>query len=153
MALRIHPIRLLIADDVGIGKTIESLLIAREMLDRGEISRLCVICPPYLCDQWQKELAEKFHIHAEVVRSGTIGRLERECLPVTGVFSNYYPFIVVSIDYVKSDKNRANFLRCCPDFVIVDEAHGAAQPSTKSMSQQQRHRLLKGSCMQKKHGI
>jgi len=55
MALRIQPVRLLIADDVGIGKTIESLLIAREMLDRGEISRLCVICPPYLCDQWQKE--------------------------------------------------------------------------------------------------
>ena len=70
MALRIQPVRLLIADDVGIGKTIESLLIARELLDRGEISRSRVVCPPYLCDQWQKELAEKFHIHAEIVRSG-----------------------------------------------------------------------------------
>jgi hypothetical protein len=43
MALRLDPIRLLIADDVGIGKTIEALLIAREMLDRGEITRLCVL--------------------------------------------------------------------------------------------------------------
>ena len=59
MSLRLDPIRLLVADDVGVGKTIEALLIAREMLDRGEIRRLCVLCPPYLCDQWQKELAEK----------------------------------------------------------------------------------------------
>lgn len=143
MALRIQPVRLLIADDVGIGKTIESLLIAREMLDRGEISRLCVICPPYLCDQWQKELAEKFHIHAEVVRSGTIGRLERELPSGDWSIFNYYPFIVVSIDYVKTDRNRSQFLQFCPDFVIVDEAHGAAQPSTKAVGQQQRHRLLK----------
>jgi len=143
MALRIQPVRLLIADDVGIGKTIESLLIAREMLDRGEISRLCVICPPYLCDQWQKELTEKFHIDAVVVRSGTIGRLERELPSGDWSIFNYYPFIVVSIDYVKTDRNRSQFLQFCPDFVIVDEAHGAAQPSTKAIGQQQRHRLLK----------
>lgn len=143
MALRIQPVRLLIADDVGIGKTIESLLIARELLDRGEISRLCVVCPPYLCDQWQKELAEKFHIHAEIVRSGTIGRLERELPSGDWSIFNYYPFIIVSIDYVKSDRNRSQFLQFSPDFIIVDEAHGAAQPSTKAVSQQQRHRLLK----------
>src|SRR5574337_583998 len=62
MALRLDPIRMLIADDVGVGKTIEALLIAREMLDRSEVKRLCVLCPPYLCDQWQKELSEKFNL-------------------------------------------------------------------------------------------
>ena len=77
MALKLDPVRLLIADDVGIGKTIEALLIARELLDRGEIARLAVICPPHLCDQWQAELAEKFGIEAEVVRPGTVARLER----------------------------------------------------------------------------
>ena len=56
MALRLDPVRMLIADDVGIGKTIEAGLIAREFIDRGEIKRLAVICPPYLCDQWQNEL-------------------------------------------------------------------------------------------------
>jgi SNF2 family DNA or RNA helicase len=50
MALRLDPVRLLIADDVGIGKTIEVALVARELLDRGEARRLAVICPPHLCE-------------------------------------------------------------------------------------------------------
>ena len=77
MALRLDPIRMLIADDVGVGKTIEGLLIARELLDRGEIKRLCVLCPPYLCEQWQKELSEKFNLDAVLIRSGTVNQLER----------------------------------------------------------------------------
>ncbi len=51
MALKMDPVRLLIADDVGIGKTIESAMIARELLDRGIAKRLAVICPRHLCDQ------------------------------------------------------------------------------------------------------
>ena len=64
MALHLDPVRLLIADDVGIGKTIEAGLIARELLDRREIERLAVLCPPHLAEQWQDELHEKFHIDA-----------------------------------------------------------------------------------------
>ena len=59
MALQLDPVRMLIADDVGIGKTIEACVIARELLDRGEIRRLAVLCPPPLAEQWQRELAEK----------------------------------------------------------------------------------------------
>ena len=65
MAMRLDPIRLLIADDVGIGKTVEALLIVRELLDRGEITRMAVLCPPHLAEQWQREMAEKFHIDAD----------------------------------------------------------------------------------------
>jgi hypothetical protein len=50
---------------------------------------------------------------------------------------------VVSIDYAKSERYRAEFLTHCPQFVIVDEAHGAAQPGTTSRAQQQRHSLLR----------
>ena len=67
MALKLDPVRLLIADDVGIGKTIEAGLIARELLDRGEVERLAVLCPPHLAEQWQAELRDKFHIDAELV--------------------------------------------------------------------------------------
>jgi len=142
MALRLDPIRLFIADDVGIGKTIEAGLIAREMLDRGEIKRICVLCPPYLCEQWQKELWEKFHIPAVVIRSGTVARLEREIPAGESVFS-YFDHIIVSIDYAKMERHKDNFLIHCPEFVIVDEVHGSAQPPGQNKSQQLRHELLK----------
>ena len=67
MALKLDPVRLLIADDVGIGKTVEACLVARELLDRGEVRRLAVLCPPHLAEQWQAELRDKFHIDAELV--------------------------------------------------------------------------------------
>ncbi|BAZ33785.1 helicase domain-containing protein (plasmid) [Cylindrospermum sp. NIES-4074] len=141
MALRLETVRLLIADDVGIGKTIEAGLIARELLDRGEVRRIAVLCPPHLCDQWQQELREKFHIDAVVVRSGTASKLERAIPNGSHVFS-YYRHIIVSLDYAKAERRRASFITHCPDLVIVDEAHTCTRPGSKSASQQQRHHLI-----------
>lgn len=140
MALKLSTVRLLIADDVGIGKTIEGALIAREMLDRGEILRLTVLCPPHLCEQWQSELRERFHIHAVVVRSNTADRLERDLPPGTSLF-DAHPFTVVSLDYIKSERRREAFQRFCPEFVIVDEAHTCTQGG---QGRHQRYQLLKG---------
>ena len=141
MALKQDPIRLLIADDVGIGKTIEACLIARELIDRGEIERLTVICPPHLCEQWRSELAQKFSLDAEIVRTATAARLERGLRPDESIFE-VYPYTVVSLDYIKSDRRRNDFLRACPEFVIVDEAHTCVQANTNT--RHQRHQLLKG---------
>ena len=140
MALRLDPVRLLIADDVGVGKTIEALLIARELFDRGEIRRMCVLCPPHLCDQWERELAEKFNLEAVVIRSGTIGQLERG---ITQSVYEHYPVQVISIDFVKSERNRHRFLLNPPEFIIVDEAHGCAAGNPDNKNQQQRHSLVK----------
>jgi len=142
MALRQPTVRLLIADDVGVGKTIEAALIARELLDRGTAHRVAVLCPPYLCEQWQRELAEKFHIEAVVIRAGTVARQERQTPPDRSIFAHFRHF-VASIDTVKGDHYRAAFLQHCPDLVLVDEAHGAAQPPAgRAAAQQQRHALL-----------
>ena len=140
MALKLDPVRMLIADDVGIGKTIEAALIAREMLDRGEVQRMTVLCPPHLCEQWQRELAERFHIHAMVVRTATAARLEKDLPPGTSLF-DAHPFTVVSLDYIKSEKRREAFQRFCPEFVIVDEAHTCTHGG---QGRQQRYQLLKG---------
>jgi superfamily II DNA or RNA helicase len=140
MALRLDPVRLFIADDVGVGKTIEALLIARELLDRGEIRRFCVLCPPYLCEQWAKELAEKFDLEPVVIRSGTVGQLERQA-PHGKSLYEHFPVQVASIDFVKTDRNRHQFLQFCPELVIVDEAHGAAEAC--GTRQQERHALLR----------
>ena len=116
MALKLDPVRLLIADDVGVGKTIEALLIARELLDRGDIDRTVVLCPPHLVDQWTTELEVRFHIRAAAVTARTARRLERGVPPGVSIFS-VHPHTVVSLDYVKTRERRDNFLQACPDFV------------------------------------
>ena len=140
MALKLDPVRLLIADDVGVGKTIEALLIARELLDRGDIDRTVVLCPPHLVDQWITELEVRFHIRAAAVTARSARRLERGIPPGVSIFS-VHPHTVVSLDYVKTRERRDNFVQACPDFVIVDEAHTCA-PSGRS--RHQRHELLQG---------
>lgn len=140
MALKMETVRLLIADDVGIGKTIEAGLIARELIDRGEIRRVAVLCPPHLCDQWQEELAAKFGIQTEIVRTGTASRLERG-LPQGQSIFDVHPFTVVSLDYIKSDRRRDEFVRACPEFVIIEEAH--ASVGTGAETKNQRLALLR----------
>jgi superfamily II DNA or RNA helicase len=143
MALRLETVRLLVADDVGIGKTIEAGLIARELLDRNEIRRIAVLCPPHLCDQWQKELKDKFGIDAVIVRTGTVAKLEREKPSGDSHIFDYYRHVIVSLDYVKSEARRAVFVSYCPDFVIVDEAHTCTVGAEHQVAQQQRYQLLK----------
>lgn len=142
MALRLDPVRLLIADDVGIGKTIEAGLIARELFDRGEIARLTVLCPPHLCDQWQRELSQKFALEATVVRSSTAAALERSLPRGDTSVWEHFPVTVASIDYVKSDRRRDSFLRAAPELVIVDEAHAVVGASGNA-AQQQRYELVR----------
>lgn len=142
MVLKQETIRLMIADDVGIGKTVEALLILREMMERGELERFAVLCPPHLCDQWQQELRNKLDIDAVVVRSGTVLGLDRK-VPAGQRFFHYYPYQVISIDYIKSDRNRSLFLDQRPEFIIVDEAHTCSLPQgSKSPGQQMRYNLL-----------
>lgn len=140
MAMKLDPVRLLIADDVGIGKTIEASLIAREMLDRGEIRRTAVLCPPHLAEQWQRALRDQFHLDAELLLPGTVARLERGCEGGKSVFQQY-DHLVVSIDFIKSDGRRNLLLDAPPDLLIVDEAHGCSSGGP-GKGQQQRHALL-----------
>ncbi|MFG2410155.1 helicase-related protein [Streptomyces goshikiensis] len=137
MALRQETVRLLIADDVGIGKTVESGLIAAELLAQGEARGLVVLCSPALAEQWRGELRGKFGIDAELVLASTIGRLERAQLYGRSVFRpdrNY----VVSTDFIKSPRHRDDFVKNCPDLVIVDEAHTCVSDTTTGVGKRQR---------------
>lgn len=125
MALRLSTVRLLIADDVGIGKTIEAGLIARELMDRGEISRLAILCPPHLVEQWQSELESRFNLQTTALTSSSAARIERE-LPHGVRLFDHHPVVVVSLDYIKSERNREQFLATAPECIIVDEAHTCA---------------------------
>jgi superfamily II DNA or RNA helicase len=125
MALRLTTVRLLIADDVGIGKTIEAGLIVRELMDRGEISRLAVLCPPHLVDQWQNELAERFNLQAVALTSASAARIERDLPHGVSLFDHHH-CVVVSLDYIKSERHREHFLTIAPECIVVDEAHTCA---------------------------
>ena len=140
MALRLPVPRLLIADDVGIGKTIEAGLILRELRDRGEVDAFSVLCPPHLVEQWVDELKSRFEITAVAVTAGTAARLERG-LPMAQTLFDAFPATVVSLDYIKAEKRRETFARACPDFVIVDEAHACVGTHRGT---QQRFALLSG---------
>lgn len=122
MALRQDTVRLLIADDVGIGKTVEAGLVASELLALGEARALTVLCSPALAEQWAGELRDRFGLEAELVLPSTVRRLERQCIGDESIFERF-PLTVVSTDFIKSDRRRNEFLRTCPDLVIVDEAH------------------------------
>ncbi|MCF2518525.1 helicase-related protein [Dyadobacter sp. CY351] len=146
MALKQSVTRLLVADDVGVGKTIEAILILRELLERGTIKSFAVLCPPHLCEQWQKELSDKLDIDAVIIRSSTVAGLERKIVgdDTLNVF-NYYPYQVVSIDYVKNGSAKMPaFLKDVPELVIVDEAHTCTKnlDFKKTGQSQQRYELL-----------
>ncbi|NDZ63400.1 DEAD/DEAH box helicase [Streptomyces cyaneofuscatus] len=147
MALRQRTVRLLISDDVGIGKTIEAGLIAKELLAQGEATRLTVLCSPSLAEQWQSELREKFGIEAELVLASTVSRLERDLDLGQSLFDKH-PYTIISTDFIKSTRHREDFVRHCPDLVIVDEAHSCvtaddAGQGTSSGTNQLRHELLR----------
>ena len=142
MALRQEVTRLLIADDVGIGKTIEALLIIKELIERKVIERFAIVCLPHLCDQWQREIREKIGMDAVVMRSNTQARLDRDIADGNASVYRYYPFQIISIDYIKSDARRAVFIEEAPELVIVDEAHSCARPAGASSNQMQRHALI-----------
>jgi superfamily II DNA or RNA helicase len=142
MALKQETVRILIADDVGVGKTIESLLIVKELLERKEIKRFAIVCLPHLCEQWEFEIKDKFDIDAVIIRSNTQSKLDREIQGDQSVYS-FYPFQIISIDYIKSDVRRQVFVNECPELVIVDEVHTCAKPDGSGRTtQHQRYNLV-----------
>lgn len=142
MALRQQTVRMLISDDVGIGKTIEAGLVASELLAQGDAKGLAVLCSPALAEQWQQELRTKFNIDAELVLSSTVSRLERGLDLGQSLFDKH-KHVIISTDFIKSTRHRDDFVRHCPDLVIVDEAHTCvAADDTRSNQSQLRYELL-----------
>jgi SNF2 family DNA or RNA helicase len=112
------PRRFLIADEVGLGKTIEAALILRELISRGELKRALMVVPAGLVNNWHRELNEVFHLNFEVF--GSEG-------DVTDRKSNAFEkhnLLIASIDTLKLRARMAR-LRAAPpwDLVVFDEAH------------------------------
>ncbi len=150
MALKQNPVRLLIADDVGIGKTIEAGLIVKELLERGEITKFIVLCPPHLVEQWVTELKEHFNIDAIGVTARSIKNLEKD-VPPTVMFFDHYPAAVISLDYIKADAHAQWFTSHSGSdaMIVVDEAHTCCVGGGKQL----RFNLLKNLASDKNRNM
>ncbi len=113
-----QPLRYLLADDPGSGKTIMAGLLIRELIVRGDVRR-CLICVPgNLVDQWQDELWNKFHL-----RFDTLTRESMEAA-VTGNPFQEKDQIIIRLDQVaRNEALQAGLARTDWDLVVVDEAH------------------------------
>lgn len=113
-ALRRMRGRALLADEVGLGKTIEAGLALKEYLLRGMAARVLILVPPVLVEQWREELSSKFGIEAEVFSSEE-GR--------EGAFWRRVPVAIASLALARREPHRSEILSQNYDVVIVDEAH------------------------------
>lgn len=135
MATAQDTTRLLIADGVGIGKTVEAGLIMAELLATGDAERLAVLCSPQLAPQWRSELATKFGIDAQLLLPSTVNRLQRT-VPFGSSIYQHYPHLVISTDFIKQASRRDEFAVHCPELVVVDEAHTCVAASGTAHSSQ-----------------
>lgn len=151
-AIDMARVNLLIADDVGLGKTIEAGLVVQELLVRHRARTVLVVCPASLQIKWQTEMHEKFGLEFRIVDTEYISRLRRE----RGIHANpwtSFPRLVTSMDWMKSGEGLRMMKDALPahvtyprkfDILIVDEAHNVAPAAaTQYALESQRTRLVR----------
>jgi superfamily II DNA or RNA helicase len=142
---------LLIADDVGLGKTIEAGLVIQEMLLRHRARTILVLCPSSLQEKWRTEMAEKFGLEFRIVDTESLKRSRRE----RGLHANpwtFFPRLIASIDWAKQGEGIRLLRDVIPpqptfprrfDMLVVDEAHNVAPTVGKYAVESLRTRLVR----------
>jgi len=150
-ALQMPRANLLIADDVGLGKTIEAGLVVQELLLRHRTRSILIVCPAGLLIQWRDQMRDKFGLEFRIVDSDLMRDLRRR----RGLHVNpwtHFPRLITSIDFLKRERPMRLMREVLPpegkpafprrfDLLIVDEAHnvapsGRGQLATDSMRTQ-----------------
>jgi superfamily II DNA or RNA helicase len=133
-ALSMPRTNLLIADDVGLGKTIEAGLVMQELMLRHRARTMMIVCPAGLVTQWRDEMRDKFGLEFRVVDAGLLRELRRS----RGLYANpwtHYPRLIVSVDWLKRDRPMRLLREVLPaapryprtiDLLVVDEVHTCA---------------------------
>lgn len=142
-AMSMPQVSLLLADDVGLGKTIQAGLIATELILRRRIKRILIVCPASLQVQWQEEMEEKFHLDFTILDADEARRTQRELGSDVNPWT-VHNHIITSMDYLRQEVIYQDFEASAKkrqeemggafapwDLLIVDEAHHFAPKSTR----------------------
>jgi hypothetical protein len=135
-AIQMPRVNLLVADDVGLGKTIEAGMVALELIIRHRARKVLIVCPSSLQVQWQEQMRDKFGLDFRIVGSELMKELRRE----RGIHVNpwnHFPRLITPIDFLKRERPLRMFREILPgpndpiyprkfDLLIVDEAHNCA---------------------------
>jgi len=133
-ALTMPRASLLIADDVGLGKTIEAGLVIQEMLAQHRIWRILVVCPASLQQQWKDEMQDKFQLEFHIIDRDTMQQLRREYGMHVNPWASF-PRLITSMDFLKREQPLRLFQESLQqkdsplrdwDLLVVDEAHNVA---------------------------
>ncbi|MFD6735595.1 DISARM system SNF2-like helicase DrmD, partial [Micromonospora aurantiaca] len=135
-------VNLLLADDVGLGKTIEAGLVAQELLLRHRSRRIMIVCPAGLTLKWQDEMAEKFGLDFTVIDTARCAEVRRTHGSAANPFE-VYPLSIVSLPWLRGQKAQRLLDEVLPpdgptyprtfDLLILDEAHHVAPAAPKQV--------------------
>ena len=140
-----YPQRFLIADEVGLGKTIEAGLVLRQLRLMGLAKRALILAPKSLLRQWQEELYEKFNLRVPIYDGQAYLTYERERLPAPSGPAAWEaePWLLVSAQLARRSERRETLLQARPwDVIVVDEAHHARRRDFRDLRRYRPNRLL-----------
>jgi ERCC4-related helicase len=133
-AIQMPRANLLIADDVGLGKTVESGLVIQELIVRNRARSVLIICPAGLQSHWREQMRDKFGLEFRIVDSSLMKQLRRS----RGIHTNpwtHFPRLITSIDFIKRDTPLRLLKEVLPtqavyprrfDILVIDEAHNVS---------------------------
>jgi len=132
-----QPLRFLLADDPGAGKTIMTSLFIKELMARGDLQRCLIVCPGNLAEQWQDELYRRFHLPFEIMTNDLLEAAH------TGNWFAETPLAICRLDKLSRDENtQAKLLQTDWDLIVCDEAHKlSATYFGNEIKYTKRHRL------------
>jgi len=160
-AVQMPRVNLLIADDVGLGKTVEAGLVVQELLHRGRIKKILIVAPASLLLQWQSEMSEKFGLDFKIIDREGLLKLRREYGVNANPFTSY-PRLIISLDYFKKEQVKQLFKNSSAtksglkkwDMLILDEAHNTS-PSGKQkyIKDSERTKLIRDIASEFEHRL